>query len=105
MVRITGRNLNHLQIALAHRAVILKDILRGEEAPVKEKTDAQPFGEDVNMINHRTFKPTLLTTAEKDEVVVKYESGMTMTAIANIYGCHYTTVGSILRKRGVEIRT
>ena len=62
------------------------------------------FGDTVKMISSRTLKPTLLTPAEKDEVVSKYESGMTMTAIADIYGCHRTTVGDILRKKGVAIR-
>ena len=62
------------------------------------------FGEDLKIISSRTLKPTLFTPAEKDEVVDKYESGMSMTAIADIHGCHRTTVGDILRKKGVAIR-
>jgi len=46
----------------------------------------------------------LLTPAEKDDVATKYEDGMTMTAVAKAYGCHYTTVGRILRKKGIAIR-
>jgi DNA-directed RNA polymerase specialized sigma24 family protein len=46
----------------------------------------------------------LLTPVEQDEVVAKYESGMTMTAIADEYGCHYTTVGRLLRARKAVIR-
>ena len=51
-----------------------------------------------------TLRGKILTHTERDEVVAKYLSGMTMAAIADIYGYHYTTVGSILRKRGVVIR-
>ncbi|MDR2569381.1 MAG: hypothetical protein LBD23_03655 [Oscillospiraceae bacterium] len=46
----------------------------------------------------------MFTDAEKDDVMVKCESGMSMAAIARGYGCHYTTIESILRKRGVTIR-
>jgi hypothetical protein len=56
------------------------------------------------MISHRKLKPKLLTPAEKDELVGKYESGMNMTTVSAWYGCHYTTVGRILRQRGVAIR-
>jgi hypothetical protein len=43
----------------------------------------------------------LLTPVEKDELVKKYEAGMTMTAVSDLYGCHYTTVGRILKARGI----
>lgn len=33
-----------------------------------------------------------------------YRKGMSMAAIARLYGCHYTTIGRILRKRNVPIR-
>ena len=56
------------------------------------------------MVRQHKLNSVLLTPAEKDGAVVKYESGMTMTAVADFYGCHYTTVGRLLRTRGVEIR-
>jgi DNA-directed RNA polymerase specialized sigma24 family protein len=62
------------------------------------------YGENVKIIRQYKLTLKLLTPIEKDEVVDKYETGMTMTEIANIYGCHYTTVGRLLRRRGVEIR-
>ena len=99
MVRISGLYLNPIQTALACRKALLENDL------LVEPTAKPPlFGEDVKMISNRTLKPTLLTPAEKDEVASKYESGMTMTAIADVYGCHRTTVGDILRKKGVVIR-
>jgi hypothetical protein len=55
------------------------------------------------MVRQCRLRPKLLTPSEKEDVAVKYESGMTMTAIANEYRCHYTTVGYILRSKGVEI--
>ena len=103
-MRITVPYLKNIQTALAHRAVILKGILKDGELPVKEKIDGQPFGEDVKMVRRHKLKLKLLTPAEQNEAVAKYEAGMTMTAIADGYGCHYTTIGRLLRARGVEIR-
>jgi len=68
-----------------------------------ESKKEHPFGEDVKMVSRITKEQKLLTPAEKDELVIKYQSGMTMAAIADIYGCHYTTVGRILRRKGVEV--
>jgi len=53
-------------------------------------------------INTPNRKP--LTLAEKEEVVEKYKSGMTMADIAKQHDCHYVTIGRILRRMGVEIR-
>ena len=96
--------MNPIITALMHRKALLENGLRTESA-IESDGSISPFGENVKMINHRTLKPTLLTSAEKDDVVVKYESGMTMTAIANIYRCHYTTIGRILKSRDVVIRS
>jgi len=45
-----------------------------------------------------------LTPAEKEDVVEKYKSGMTMADIAKQHDCHYVIIGRILRWMGVEIR-
>jgi hypothetical protein len=104
MVRISTLDLNNVKTALSHRAAILKDSLRDGEAPVNAGTDESPFGEGVKMVRKITQKQRPLTPAEKDEVVTKYKVGMTMVAIADDYGCNYTTVGRLLRRRGVAIR-
>ena len=104
-MRISAPYLNNsIKSALVHRNAILKDILKDESVFVKSKTDEHPFGEDVKMVRQHKLDLKLLTPAEKDEVVIKYENGMTMTAIANQYGCHYTTIGRLLRQIGVAIR-
>lgn len=90
--------------ALAHHTRILKKSLSNKSATVKICKEEQPFGQDVKMVRRHKLKCKLLTPAEQDEVVAKYEDGLSMMAIANIYGCHYTTVGRLLRKKGVKIR-
>ena len=102
-MRLSVLDLNNVKTALSHRSAILNNIL-ADESPVFNSETPNLYGEDVKMVRKRTLKHVLLTPAEKDEVVVKYESGMTMTAIANEYGCHYTTVGGILRRKGIAIR-
>lgn len=104
LLRISAPYLNNsLEKAVACRSKILKKSLKDDDAGKSQK-DEHPFGEDVKMVRQHKLKCRLLTPTEQDEVVTKYKSGMTMTAIADEYGCHYTTVGRLLRARGVEIR-
>jgi len=103
LVRVSALNLNNLKTALAHRSAILNNIISDENAFVNSREE-NPFGEDVKMVRKIKQKQIILTPAEKDEIAPKYESGLTMTAIADQYGCHYTTIGRILRQRGVAIR-
>ena len=102
-MRVSRLNLNNLKAALAHRSAILENIISDERAFVNTE-NSYPFGEDVKMVRKIKQKQIILTPAEKDEIAPKYESGLTMTAIANQYGCHYTTVGRILRQQGITIR-
>ena len=87
---------------LCHRKLLKK--LSGNDPvdtrPIRENL----YGGSVKMISKHTLNNRLLSSAERDEVVEKYKSGMNMTAIAKEYGCHYTTVGRILRRRGITIR-
>jgi hypothetical protein len=81
-----------------------KRSLRDNTPDIATEKEDHSFGEDVKMVRQCRLRPKLLTPAEKDDVVSKYKRGMTMTAIANEYRCHSTTVGYILRSKGVEIR-
>jgi len=56
------------------------------------------------MICKITQKQKILTPVEKAELVAKYESGMTMGALASLYGCHDTTVSRLIRKRSNVVR-
>jgi len=103
-MRISGRNLNRVKTAIAHRCAILGKSIGDDSPSVKLKNEENPFGEDVKMVSRHKLNLKLLTTAEKDEVATKYESGMTMTAISDECGCHYATVGRILKTKGVQIR-
>ena len=62
------------------------------------------YGENVKMVRNIARKSKYLTPEEKDELVKKFENGATMTALAQLYGCHHTTIGRVLRKMGVTIR-
>ena len=94
--------MNHLHAALKKRALVVKRILNGEANLVK--VEESPYGEGVKMVRQHTLDLVLLTPAEKDEVVAKYERGVSMTTIAKLYECHRTTVGRILSANGVVIR-
>jgi hypothetical protein len=93
---ITGRYLNHIKATLAQRSAILNNSLKDNTQIVKSEND-NLFGDNVIMVRRYTLNSKLLAVTEKDEVVKKYEAGMTLTAIANFYECHYTAVGRFLR--------
>ena len=106
-MRISTPDLNHVKTALTYRSVILKKIIMGEADIVKTSKASKeecPYGVDIRMVRKITKEQKLLTSAEKDELVAKYNTGMSMAAIAAIYGCHYTTVGRILRRKSVDVR-
>ncbi len=117
MVRITSPHLNkYVKSALASKAHILKNAAahpdpEGREATAipssadPAATNAHPFGEDVKMIRQHKLHSRLLTPAEKDEAITKYQSGLNMTEVAKIYGCDRTTILRTLRKRGVAVRS
>lgn len=90
--------------ALAFRVKILKKSISDKSAVSKLDKDNHPFGGDVKMVREHKLQCRLLTTSEQDEAIEKYKQGMTMMAIAAVYGCHYTTIGRLLRKRGCTIR-
>jgi len=107
MPRISALDLGKVKAALSHRSAILERESRNKKAdgtktiePAKDNI----WGEDVKVVNKRNLKPRLLTPAEKDDVADRYMAGASMGEIAREYRCHHTTIGSILRKKGVEIR-
>jgi DNA-directed RNA polymerase specialized sigma24 family protein len=103
-VPLTGRNYSHIKTALSHRSAILGRSQEATGTCTKPAAEAHLYGEKVKMVREHKLSLKLLTPTEKDEAIAKYESGMSMAAVANIYGCHYTTVGRLLRARGIEIR-
>jgi DNA-directed RNA polymerase specialized sigma24 family protein len=100
-VRISGLYWKQIETALARRATILIKSISNEY--VAPETNLCPFGENVKMVRQRKLNLKLLTPTEKTEVITKYNSGTNMTAVADLYGCHRTTVGRILRKRKSKI--
>jgi DNA invertase Pin-like site-specific DNA recombinase len=86
------------------RKRIFKRILSGSTGPVKVNITWPPYEENVKMINEHKINLKFLSPTEKSEAVTKYENGMSITKIANLYGCHRTTVSRILKIKGISIR-
>ena len=96
-------DLKKVKAALACRSSILEQIDRGE-LPSDKPEQKYPYPEGTKFANKINVKQTILSEADKAAVENMYLSGMSMSAIARIYNCHYTTIGRILRKRNVPIR-
>ena len=96
-------NLKKLKTALACRASILERLDRGE-LPIAKPERRYPYPEGTEFASKIYVKQTILSETDKAAVENMYLSGMLMSDIARVYGCHYTTVGRILRRRNVPIR-
>lgn len=101
VVRVSRLYSKNLETAAAHCSANKLSI--SDENSIVKPEIKNPYGDDVKMVRKIIKKQKYLTDAEKDEVVSKYQSGMSMTKIADLYGCHQTTVGALLRKRGVAV--
>ena len=103
LMPLTTLNLKKVKAALACRASILGRIDRGE-IPIDKPDRKYPYPSGTKFVNKINVKQTILSEADKVAVENMYLSGMSMSDIARIYGCHYTTIGRILRRRNVPIR-
>ncbi len=93
-----------IRMALVCRTRILRHSIGLETGNVNSFADAHLYGEDVKMVRRHKLHCRLLTPTEQDEAIAKYKTGMTMTDVANLYGCHYTTIGRLLKQRGISKR-
>lgn len=96
-------NLKKVKAALACRASILERLDRGE-LPIDKPGNKYPYDADTKFANKITQKQKILTESQRTEAVKMYCKGMSMAAIADNFGCHYTTIRRILRQRNVPIR-
>ena len=80
MMRMAGRDLNHIQTALAHRSAILMDSLTDDTELFKTE-QINLYGEDVKMVRWHKLNLVLFTPAEKYELVTKYESGISLLSL------------------------
>ena len=100
-MHLSTLNSNNVRTAVLQRSAISE---RCNTIFLPECKEEFPFGEDVKMVRAITQRPVYLTPAERAEVAIKYKRGMSMVALSDKYGCHHSTVGRILKIRGVVIR-
>ena len=103
LVRISTLNLKKVKRAWDCCASILERLDRGEVS-IDKAGNKCPYDEGTKFASKITLKQTILTEAQRAEAEIMYRKGMTMSAIADTFGCHYTTIGKILRQRNVPIR-
>ena len=94
---------NYIKRAWTYRASLLKQIEEGER-PTSTPVNEHPYGEDTKVVDRLRLRGVFLSEAEQASAEKMYREGMSMTAIAKFYGCHYTTIGRILRRRNVPIQ-
>ena len=103
VVRITTPNLKKIKEALACHNTIVQ-ILNEYDIPLDCPPDKLPGSPEVKLVNSLSVRQVILTEDQKALAELMYRDGQTMSAIAKVFGCHYTTIGRILRRRKVPIR-
>ena len=103
-MRILARDLNKVKTALALRSAILERGMVADLTETTKPTEENVWGEGVKIIKKCTSNRKPFTTSEKEDFAEKYQSGMSMGAIAREYNCNHVTVGRILRRMNVKIR-
>ena len=103
LVRITTPNLKKIKEALACHNTIVQ-ILNEYDIPLDCPPDKLPGSPEVKLVNSLSVRQVILTEDQKALAELMYRDGQTMSAIAKVFGCHYTTIGRILRRRKVPIR-
>lgn len=103
MVPLTTLDLKKVKRAWDCRASILERLDRGE-LPLDKPGNKYPYDEGTKFASKITQKQMTLTESQRTEAVKMYCKGMSMAAIADTFGCHYTTIRRILRQRNVSIR-
>ena len=68
------------------------------DSPSSSSASDSLYG-NARMVRSLKNELRFLTPAEKADILEKYDSGMSITAVARLYECHYTTVGRILRHK------
>jgi len=105
-LRLSAHNLKKVKAALAQRSAIFRRIEKADETETTKPTEEENiWGEGVKIIRKCTPNRKPFNQAEKEAFVKMYNSGASMGEIARLYKCHHTTVGSILRRMKVEIRS
>jgi len=102
MVRISTLDLNKVDTAVAYRTQIRERDFNNDTIFSTSENSLHNTCEDSKIISKISHKQTHLTPAEKDELVAKYKNGITMRALAELYGCHHTTVRRILKTHKIE---
>lgn len=103
MVRISTLNLKKVKDALAcHNSII--QILNEYDIPLDCLPDKSPDSPEAKLVNSLSVRQVILTEEQKAQAELMYRDGQTMSTIAKAFGCHYTTIGRILRRRKVPIR-
>jgi Mor family transcriptional regulator len=100
-VRISALDLNNVFVAVKCRRAICKNAITYEIStiPINKKNS---INKEPKVVTKLTRGYKIFTNAEKEELIMKYKNGVSMTELAKEYGCHHTTVGRLLRKHRAE---
>ena len=89
---------------------VIKRYKMGESALSIAKDDYTPCSSTIHRwvnlvgVDRQIKKPIKFTNELKEEIIHLFEKGYNTIAIGKRIGCHPSTVGKFLRKKGIETR-
>ncbi len=98
MVGLSGINSKNYRAILAAKASPVNPNDNQVDA-YEEFSDPRPY----NIISEVKQQQKHLSETETQEVIAKYQSGISANKLAQEYHCHKTTIRSTLRKNGIAI--
>jgi hypothetical protein len=101
---ISAHNLNKVKTALSHRSAIFKRNKETDATETIKPAEENVWGDGVNIVRKCTPNRKPLNSAEKEEIVEKYNAGMSMADIGKQYDCHRVRISKTLKQMDVEIR-
>ena len=73
------------------------------KASIDPTAIVSPPAQDGQVVTELKQHPRYLSEEEIQEVIIRYQEGVSANKLAEIYGCHKCTIRSALRRNGITV--
>ena len=73
------------------------------KASIDPTAIVSPPAQDGQVVTELKQRQKFLSEKEIQEVIIRYQEGVSANKLAEIYGCHKCTIRSVLRRNGIAV--
>lgn len=77
--------------------------LLGLKASIDPTAIVSPPAQDSQVVTELKQRQKFLSEKETQEVIIRYQEGVSANKLAEIYGCHKCTIRNILKRNGITV--